>query len=131
MDRASDELCNAEIAQTIKARMLDQIPFSFGIRVPISWVGSVDVTQFVDYVAEKLAVRVNFHIPGRQVLGHRAIPRTWWDAFKIEKFPQWLLNQFPARYEYLEVEIHNHLYPGESAEGTHYAKSFYVGGIST
>ena len=39
-------------------------------------------------------------------------PTTWWDSFKIAKFPQWLLKRFPAQYnrawvvrKYPEVNI--------------------------
>lgn len=30
-------------------------------------------------------------------------PKTWWDHFKQDKFPKWLLKRFPAKYENIEV----------------------------
>ncbi len=50
---------------------------------------------------------MNDHLPFD--LGWRGtaerVPSTKWDAFKLKRFPSWLLKRFPVRYNLVNVKI--------------------------
>lgn len=50
-------------------------------------------------------------------------PNTWWDMFKVEHFPQWLRERFPAKYHLVDIVVnetknitHNYICPHLEAD---------------
>lgn len=67
-------------------------------------------------MANQLAIQVRKYI-WKEHLGTEEIeiPNTWWDHFKQDYFPEWLLERFPVKYIKFKYEF-DLLYPGIVAD---------------
>lgn len=61
---------------------------------------TVNIEAMADFVADEIAVHVTQAVYGED-LGTLAIktPQTWWDMWKEQHAPQWLLRRWPVWYE--------------------------------
>jgi glutaredoxin-related protein len=67
-------------------------------------ISDVEITHRYDNYTDLLIIEINKHfesIKGEYVL----VPLTWWDAFKLKYFPNYLLNQFPVNYRSIETRM--------------------------
>lgn len=82
-------------------------------RVRIHWrehfFTDPDVSVTLDAISRKAVLRLAATIYAEK---HDSVekvyfskPKTWWDAFKEEFFPAWLLKRYPARYETIEKQV--------------------------
>ena len=69
---------------------------------------AAEVEFMMDDCSRKMVARLEVMLAGddkrevpRRTVSH---PLTWWDHFKLERFPQWLLSRFPARMKHHEIE---------------------------
>lgn len=75
--------------------------------------GAYGPTADMQVVAEDLGRDIAFHLKTfiaagnetEQVIGTKRVPLTWWDHLKLEKFPKWLLDRFPARMYPIETVV--------------------------
>jgi len=51
------------------------------------------------------SVETYVHAMGEErIYLHHEFPKTWWDAFKIQYFPNWLLNRYPPKIETIHID---------------------------
>ena len=69
---------------------------------------AADIEVFSANAAGHMIARLKLMLAGddkrevtKRIVSH---PLTWWDHFKLERFPQWLLARFPARMKHHEIE---------------------------
>jgi len=74
-----------------------------------------DIQSQDNYIKDTVDFAVTFYMPGKtteqthsskpQVTHKTTIirPLTWWDAFKKQYYPQWLLNKFPMNIEEIQI----------------------------
>jgi hypothetical protein len=76
-----------------------------GVQLPISrtLLEGCDV-RVGDYLASSLADELCLRLTAKPYgqedvrISHHEVPETWWDAFKLAYFPEWLLLRFPAKF---------------------------------
>lgn len=107
-------MTNEEIGDIIKQKVLDRVPFSFGITVSNSWLKTVTVHQYTDQIADSLAVQINMELPGTVNDWSTYVPETTWDMFKRDYAPQWFIDLFPIQYEKITHTTYNYLYTQRS-----------------
>lgn len=81
---------------TIKERALDRKQYNVDQALP------PEAIRFnVDEMYHPMRARLSAYIYTESIgeYEHRtAFPLTWWDHFKRDHFPKWLLDRFPVRY---------------------------------
>lgn len=103
-----------EIAAAIMHKVLDRIPFSFGINIDKNWLDTLTVQQFIDAVSREIAIKINFELPGFTREQSLFSPKTVWQMFKRDYFPQWLINRFPIQYDEYPIIVANYVLPYNS-----------------
>lgn len=58
--------------------------------------------QQCDALAERFKLTFHSMLPTNEIL-NRKWPSTWWDAFKVRWFPNWLLRRYPPMYETMKL----------------------------
>ncbi len=84
--------------------VLEKIEFGLDNIVQPSFLDAeVSVEQYLENL---LRVRVKGFLLGES-MGHKAVfkyPLDWWQAFKKQWFPRWLLKKFPVMYRTIEFD---------------------------
>ena len=59
-----------------------------------------------NYLTNQLVLKLTSHVYiGKKVIKTTEIPINWFEHFKQDKFPVWLLNKFPVKYEEHTFEL--------------------------
>lgn len=86
--------------------------FSFRIRqeVPYEWISRKGEGIVLEHepTLRRMIVMQTMSLLGRPVhveryATHERIPETWWDAFRLRWFPQWLQRRFPPSMRVIDV----------------------------
>ncbi len=101
----------------IKTHTIERVKLHFGKFLPIHTPLDVSIREYCDNLAHGFACEVQFKLFGAEnILEHTEhkretvdfeIPETWWDHFKQDCFPKWLLKYFPFKTKKLNMEVHS------------------------
>lgn len=101
---------------SIKQHIIERVKIEFGKFLPLYTPLDIDVYERINNDVDGFACHVKMHLFGKQLDDQNEykkdtvdfeIPKTWWDHFKLECFPKWLLKYFPVHYHKLHTEVHN------------------------
>lgn len=101
------------MVELTEQRLVIQWRIAEAIGVPRNNVTLTIFPHLEDY--EGMAARLNVRIYG-ETLDVQEYPTTWWDAFKVRWYPEWLLKKFPPNITKLEAVA---LYPKISMPDEH------------
>ena len=101
---------------SLQTGVLEKIKFGLQQDVSGEFLRSMQIEQIRDVISDRMLMRLRCYIRGRevrqQIAASRDVPVTWWDHFKLEIFPAWLLKRFPAKTRRIETIInHYHVCP--------------------
>lgn len=87
---------------TTRNVILEKVPFSLRQMFPDNVI-LVDTSYFEDV----LSLTIRGFILGEKRRRYKKIvyPRDWWQAFKEQFFPAWLLNKYPVQYKVITVDL--------------------------
>lgn len=68
------------------------------------FVREIRLDKWRDMVTDNLTYMITGWVLKLPKRGTLRLPKTWWDGFKIEHFPEWLLRRYPAEYTTYEAE---------------------------
>lgn len=90
----------------------------------ISKCGDITTTRDLATGALKiyLSIAMKTNTIFRKKYGH---PYSWWDAFKIRFFPDFLLSVFPPKYKYVTLSIKKCI-PTSDRKNALYSLSYYT-----
>ena len=65
---------------------------------------SLDFTVYEDQILRQMIYSVRGYILGTNDVAIVRVPKNWWQMFKYEHFPKWLLNYFPVAYREIKID---------------------------
>jgi hypothetical protein len=99
-----------------EALVLHKVKLGLSAVVGEDVLRSLRFEEVHDLVADEIVYTIRAYLLGsnvkREVVDSVKVPETWWDAFKAQYFPYWLLRRFPDRARYIDENVvHTHVCP--------------------
>lgn len=73
------------------------------------------LSAYIDLEVDRIIAQVNKYVWSEHLESPIAIvqiPSTWWQHFKQDKFPTWLIKKFPVKYDQERIEFERRvIYP--------------------
>lgn len=70
----------------------------------------IELSQFAAFLTEELTVRLSACVWAREACQIEAFPASWWQAWKQDHAPRWVVERWPVRMRRFEVTIQE-IYP--------------------
>jgi len=126
---------NRRRSETSKAEVMDQIILGKTKKtlkqyIPEETLKWVDIDKWSDYMSDTIVMQFTAWLTEETLVDTEQTvifkhPASWWEHFKQEKFPQWLLKRFPARQKCEIKTLHferTAIYPEAPVMGKPYQK---------
>lgn len=94
---------------------------NINVNVPLAVARQARFQYDLDHIAETMVIWLEtFMLRGsaQRETGSYVVPASWWDQFKLEKFPARLLARFPPKFktQFYTYEKHIHVCPHADVE---------------
>lgn len=87
---------------------VDKIRFALAQRISGSFIEDFGLDLAVDRIGSEMQARLTWFMAGKvqpEILEYYEHPETWWDGFKKEHFPKWLLKKYPVKMKRVAIKI--------------------------
>jgi len=105
----------AEPKYPLKEPLFDELVFDivkmeYGVAFDGYALEKLRYDKNYDYITNQLQYKLTTFIPAEDMKHETHVvsvdyPKTWWDAFKLAYFPQWLLNRYPVDFTTKEESV--------------------------
>lgn len=99
--------------------IVNKMRMKAGVRISPELMHSLSVERFTNHVADELIYQLEILLAGKKEtlikeekreIGAISVPTSWWQHFKHDCFPSWLLKHFPPKYERKTIYINEKKY---------------------
>lgn len=87
---------------------LEKLKYMLLKRLSSEFLADVEITPFASFLADEIYLRLKGYVWAEEESAQQQViryPYNWWQAFKEQWFPKWMLSRWPVKYAKVVLDV--------------------------